>query len=343
MLRKLEAAGIPLPTVYVADTMEDVSVARSSGLPYVVWHGDDRTLLAVLLKPALEKLLPGINWKRFLGISDCERNRLIETAGGLCEAGGGFGPASVRSRIVDIAREGRVFDGGSEKEPDGPSTELDIARLALKEDAVINLDALQHLRLLPSFLGDIRDCVRANLTGGTEWRYGWNKKLGAAVGACDLAPEPNNLLIIDVSGSIPDGISATMLALAETLREQCCADLIVTGSKSYFYPRRSELPSPSEMRGMCGYGNEKTDFMKILESHVAGRRWSNVIAFGDFDAPNIVECDVAFFSEGTRVDRLLSFHTLTADRVAGYAKWCLMLGSEPEVIREDPSWRKIFW
>lgn len=343
MLEKLETDGIPLPRIYVAQTMEDVSVAKRNGLPYVIWRGDHRTLLAVVLLPSLKKLLPGVDWEKFLDIDSIERNHLINVHGG-----GSSSPSRTsqyvtdRSRTVDSADSEREFTGGSEEQEHTNTGEVDIKKLASKMDGELNIEALQHLNLLPAFIGDIRDCVRANLTGGTEWRYGWNKKLGAAVGTCDMLPEPNNLIIIDVSASIPDGISSTMLVLAETLREQCCADLIITSAQSRFYPRRSELPTPEQIRVDVGYGNERHQFMKILRDHVAGKHWRNVIAFGDYDYPGklLSENEEVLTAQ---VDRLISYHTRRKDEVAGYVLWCLELDPKPEIVTTDTDWCRMLW
>lgn len=343
MLEKLETDGIPLPRIYVAQTMEDISVAKRNGLPYVIWRGDHKTLLAVVLLPTLKKLLPGVKWDKFLGIDDAKRNTLIDVRGG-----GGYTASfmssrvSDRNRIVDSADSKREFDGGSEKELENTG-EVDLKKLAVKMDGELNIEALQHLDLLPTFIGDIRDCVRANLTGGTGWRYGWNKKLGAAVGTCDMMPEPNNLIIIDVSASIPDGISSTMLALAETLREQCCADLIITSSQSRFYPRRSELPTPEKIRVDVGYGNERKQFLKILRDHVAGKHWRNVIAFGDYDWPGYLRHDEEREILTAQVDRVVSYHTRSTKEVAGYAKWCTKLEPKPEIIYAGSDWCEMLW
>ena len=63
----------------------------------------------------------------------------------------------------------------------------------------------------------------------------YNKKLEGMYGALDLVSPSKNLLVVDISGSIPKGVSSTLLALSKSLSETFYADLLITGSKSTLY------------------------------------------------------------------------------------------------------------
>jgi hypothetical protein len=42
----------------------------------------------------------------------------------------------------------------------------------------VNIEALQSLRMLPKFVGDITDVIRHNLSESMAWTEGYTKKLG---------------------------------------------------------------------------------------------------------------------------------------------------------------------
>lgn len=70
----------------------------------------------------------------------------------------------------------------------------------------------------------------------------YNKKLDGMYGEIDLVSN-RNLIIIDISGSIPKAISSTILVLCKNLAENFYADILITGSKStlYYYENLHEL------------------------------------------------------------------------------------------------------
>jgi hypothetical protein len=227
---------------------------------------------------------------------------------------------------------------------------LDISDYVGDMTSYVDLEVLQKLRLMPAFIGDILDCVRINVGSGLHWREGYNKRLGLAVGRFNASGQLPNLVILDVSGSIPRGISATMIALIDTLRTQLSADLIITGSNSRFYPMGSELPSPQEIRNQFGYGNESYDFFSILTKNIRGKHYGHVFSFGDNDTPDYQHFKYAkqYSLEGTRVEHVHHYHTgIThrrcegVDERTGYAKWCHLLGGTEPTASFDTSWCRV--
>ena len=183
----------------------------------------------------------------------------------------------------------------------------------------VSIDALMKLGLLPKFIGDIVNCIRTNRSNAMRWTEGYTKKLGQVLGNFNSSKELRNLLIVDISYSIPDGIAATLLTLLETMRDMCHADLIITSRRSGFYSYEDELPSVQTLRDYYGRSNEGAEFMAILQKHVAGREYGNVISFGDFDNPGILRCwDVDMI--GTKVHAVWHYHTYK-EAETGYAKW----------------------
>ena len=333
--------GIKIPDVYVCEDQTEVKQARHYGLPYVIRPKgmSDELLVGYMMYPTLEKKFPHIRWEQVLGIGEF-MNTVIVYVPGDPEAEAHISPTG-DSDIADIAEDERVFHGGFD------IGELDYCPRMLDEyvgdqSARVNIEELQALNLLPTFLSDITDSIKRNLYG-YDWTEGYNKKRGIPLGNFNAIRERKNLMILDISGSIPRGISATMLTLIDTLRTQANADLIITGSTSLFYGTGEPLPTPQWIRDHCGYGNEAKQFYDILAKHVLGQEYGNVIAFGDEDCP---EYYGRYYGEGkmpdmsgTKVGKLWSYHT-RQNKTPGYARWVKQLGLD---VDEEVStkWCKI--
>lgn len=376
MLQRVTIDGIELPRLYIAENMRDAELAMSKGIPFVRWTQGQDMLVKVLLRPVLERMFPHINWNKVLG-----RKRRFRTKVQISEARNDVEqtdlgirldevkPKEVREEEVapdmtevedafdidididedDVTYETagassgeRLFDGG------GGSLvvehNLDIEDYVGDLSSCVNIEVLQRLRLMPAFIGDILDCIKINIGSGMSWREGYNKRLGIPVGRFDTARQLPNLIILDVSGSIPRGISATMISLIDTLRTQLSADLIITSTHSRFYAMGDELPDPQRIRDIFGYGNEAREFFGILTRNIRGRRYGHVFSFGDNDTPTYYSPDMPSL-EGTVVQHVHHYHTGTtwlgdSSGKTGYAKWCHMLASQP-LEEYDTSWCKV--
>jgi len=280
---KLRIGTIPIPPIYICEEQAEVLIAESRGVPYLVKPKgiSEKMLVKLALYQTLIKLFPDINWKKQLGISS---NKFYEV--NVHVPGNGVAHQSkhdeVDYAIVDYSDEERKFSGGVEED----YYERPLDKYVGDLSAYVNIEELQDLNLLPSFLSDITDSIRRNVYGSRMWSEGYNKKLDAALGNFNQDYEAPNLIILDISGSIPRGVSATMLTLIHTLKERAHADVIVTGSTSYYWKYSEELPTPQWLRDHIGYGNESFIFHKILKDHILGHHWGNVIVFGDNDSPS---------------------------------------------------------
>lgn len=354
-MRRLSYPGIKLPCVYVTNDDAEVLMLRESGMPFIrTSDPDDRVVLCVLYH-WLRGRFPHIDWRRQLGLGMRPRSYVVhvpghrateenaddtrrrveaaegdldmpeETDGHACadnielDDDGGF-----ESRH-DVADEEREFCG------DGYHEEAEDAVVKLEEFCAdelshVNVEQLQALGFLPAFMSDVADAIRTNLLTSMRWRDGWNKRLGCALGDFSVGTKAPNLIILDISGSIPSGISATMLELVDSLRSQAEADLIVTGGSSYYWPASAELPTPGWIRANVSCDNEAVMFYRILRERLAGRHFGNVISFGDNDCPvdfaywqgQVPDEDAAM---GITVDRVMHFHTWATNTRTGYAKW----------------------
>ena len=354
MLRRVSIEGVKLDRLYLADTHADFKRALDNGLPVVKWKGSMEDFIVVLLRPTLEKKFPGIDWDKVLGKKRRFRS-IVYYPQGYDEDGAGEtalydAEAMLDSqlaydkkvnlldhsygkddhRMVDIAQSSRACiadrsaDGYDSAKPDFMELHQFVGDLSSKVD----VDALMKLGLLPQFIGDIVDCIRTNLSTSMRWTEGYTKKLGYPLGKTNRNKQLPNLIIIDCSHSIPDGIAATMLAIADTLREKCNADLIITSARSGYYPAGCELPSPQALRDYYGRSNESAEFFAILDKYIAGREWGHVFSFGDYDHPGDIDGTrdwqtgktVSAKMTGTKVHAVHHFHTFAMDRT-GYASW----------------------
>jgi hypothetical protein len=166
----------------------------------------------------------------------------------------------------------------------------------------------------------------------------YNKKLEGMYGALDLVSPDRNVIIIDISGSIPKAVSSTCLALAKNLAETFYADILITGSKStlYLYENMSDLNIDTiyEENGM---DNDQVYFRKLLTSE--RRKYKTAIVFGDNHNPGWAwgnsynrGCGSISREDGQamcewEIGKVISFHTSNKStsrydsEIAGYAEW----------------------
>ena len=369
MLQRVMLDGIELPRLYIAENLEDVEIAKDKGIPFVRWSLGNDALVRMLLRPTLEKLFPYIKWNSVLGPKRRFKTKVTvyeqhdeDFEGSIddhvateatefdSEAEPEEHPLECKDEETefedddvlveesDVTTGTRVFEMTEQQTQQCIEKKLSIQDYIGDMSSYVDLDILQRLRIMPAFIGDIMDCIKVNATSGIYWNEGYNKKLGQAVGNFNRSGQLPNLIILDISGSIPRGISATMLTLIDTLRSQLSADLIITSSNSKFYPMGTELPDPQSLRDRFGYGNETYEFVDILAKKIAGKHYGHVISFGDDDTP-----DYSVFQKhadsyslmGTKVEHVHHFHTgkswhCSKEIKTGYAKWCHLLANEPE-------------
>lgn len=355
MLQRLAWHNLPLPRLYIAETTEDAKLAREKGIPYIKWDRGMEDLVKFILRPFIEQMFPHIRWNKVLGPRPRFRTNVIMVDGGdgIDEDGESMVPVIQRDEDgeliegADIAVAPRMFRNKNSK--------VDITSVPLSEyvgdlSASVNIEVLQSLQLMPAFIGDIMDCIKLNIGSGIHWMEGYNKKRGLYVGNYNAEPELPNLIIIDVSYSIPRGISSTMLMLVDTLRTQVSADVIITGRYSVYYPMGCQLPDPDKIRQIVPLGQESDEFRKILETRIKGRKFGHVFSFGDYDQPYYgsmdsrenygyraqTSCHDNVGLVGTEVMHVHHYHTKYKDKT-GYAKWCHFLANQPEVSY-DTTW-----
>lgn len=368
---QLKIGTLPLPKLYVCEDWAEAEQARSMGVPYLVkpYGWDDQKLVKAVLWRTLMRKFPYIRWHDVLGLDGCE---VQETMVSLPEEPDDWQPKTGKIREVEAIHrvnpgidtcgssdeameitttdEYRTVEGGLD-EDDTFDKVVDYKQASL-DDYIgdlgwyVNIEELQALHVLPTFLDDVAEAVKVNLMN-TMYIDGYNKKLECNLGAWSGSSQAPNLIILDVSGSIPSGVAGTMVSLIETLRSQANADLIITSRRSVYYPAQTELPNADKLAYLIGGCNECNQFYAILRDHILGRHWGNVIVFGDQDAPTRNDITRNFKKTGgkmlkanelqsTRIDRIMAFHTYRLD-VPGYGLWAVDACPKAEIVYND-SW-----
>lgn len=205
--------------------------------------------------------------------------------------------------------------------------------------AYVDMEKLKNLNVFPVWLNTIEEAVHTNIHNFSVYNPNmYNKKLEGMYGGLDLSSPSKNLIIIDISGSIPKGVSSTCLALAKNLAETFYADLMITGSKTTLYAYEEihtlNINTIYEENGM---NNDQLWFKKIVSQDE--RSYKTAIVFGDNDDPGYpwYNTDPKFDIPGEKttainkedgkklckwkIDKLISFHTKSTEHIAAYGNW----------------------
>ena len=313
MLKRFTYGTIPMPKLFIAENEVDAKTARDAGLPYLIWKDSEEELMRTVLMPTMRKLFPAVAVK-----SSVKTVTIFEPVVRKTE----YVPYDEDATGIAVQGAARYDENDTVvSDFDYKIKNIDKYMGSFQESVV--LDALQDLGMLPSFVGDIKDCIQKNLQSNL-WSEGWNKKKRSPIGKFEAAGELPNLILIDVSASIPKGISATMIALAETLCSRCNAELIIHSDNAIWYGVGDQLPKRSEVRNKFGMCNGSYEFGKVLLEHVSGREFGNVIAFGDFDSFSTYKAGLPKNWEDKWekpvIHHLWNFHTCVNDR-CGFVNW----------------------
>lgn len=208
--------------------------------------------------------------------------------------------------------------------------------------AYVDIEVLKDLNVFPTWLDKIEDAVHTNIHNFAVFNENmYNKKLEGMYGSLDLVSPNKNLIIIDISGSIPKAVSSTCLTLAKNLAETFYADLLITGTISTLYPYE-EIHSLDVklMYDENGMNNDQTYFKALLTGDE--RSYKTAIVFGDGHSPcyswqgsgTISKKDGQEMCKWT-IDKLISFHTHSTKEIAGYADWF-----KPKEVEKIGNWVK---
>lgn len=209
--------------------------------------------------------------------------------------------------------------------------------------AYVDIQKVKDLNVFPLWLDKIEDAVHTNIHNFAVYNSNmYNKKLEGMYGSIDLVSPNRNLIIIDISGSIPKAVSTTCLVLAKGLAETFYADLLITGTIStiYAYENLHELDVET-IYDVNGMNNDQLYFKKLVTSEK--RSYKTCIAFGDNHHPGMAwqsASDDISDEDGQKmclweINKLISFHTTSSYNIAGYARWF-----KPEYVEKITDWVK---
>lgn len=198
---------------------------------------------------------------------------------------------------------------------------------------IVDIEKLKSLNVFPIWLDNIEEAISTNINNFAVFDSNmYNKKLEGMYGSIQLRPPSKNLIIIDISGSIPKAVSTTCLTLSKNLAETFYADLLITGSKSTLYDYAElHLLDVNNVYSENGTDNDQAVFKKLLSGDK--RVYKTVIAFGDGHHPgntwrNEYNRRTSYISDEDgkklctwEVEDIISFHTSRHNELAGYARW----------------------
>lgn len=295
MIKQIKSRKVELPPIFLVETKEDFE-QLPKGLPYIIGTAKDLPFITLYLefqtiyKSCLKTNLP-IKWDetlRKLGYGSINR-RVYEL-----RSGGSFWESSTGYTVVNINE-------------------------FIEDQYLVNFDKLAELKILPKWLDDLKSSIETNIIDEVIFDpTAFNKQLGLNIGAGTVKHNLKNLLILDVSGSIPRAVVKTTVALAKLMSKKFYADIIITSGQSQLIDYDDVQTSDiEEIATISGSGNEGKMFAEIIKKH---KTYNTVIAFGDNDNPEYylneynIPCNF-------KVETVYSLHTKPKlEDIVGYAR-----------------------
>lgn len=296
MLQRITSKKIELPLIYLVENKEDYE-QLPLGIPYIVGNKSELDFIIIylefqtLLKSAKQTKIP-IRWMDMLA-------RI------------GYGGKNLRNYALQSG--GDYWEAGS----DGKET-LKIDTF-IEDQYLVDFDVLSRLKILPIWLDDIRSSIEANIIDEVIFDpTAFNKQLGMNVGAGTVTHHKKNLLILDVSGSIPNAVVMTITNLAKLMSKRFHADVIITGGQTYMVDYE-DVPKTDfvKLAEKCGRNNEGEMYKAIVEQI---KDYGTCICFGDNDNPGGYSSGKEIACKFT-IKTLYSLHTdSSTSNIAGYAR-----------------------
>jgi len=309
MIQKIKSRKIDLPPIYLIENEEDFK-ELPVGIPYIIGTVEDLPFITiylefqVLFRSCKATGLP-IDWEKALqrlGYSNSLRSFALQSGGSYWGKSEG-----VREITVDDF---------------------------IEDQYIVDFDALTSLKILPHWLEDIKSSVEANVIDEVRFNpTAFNKQLGLNMGAGEVSTQGKNLLILDVSGSIPVGVVKAITSLAKLMSKKFYADVMITSGKTELIPYE-KVPYTDfvAVARSFGSGNEGEMYKAIVEQY---KEYNTCICFGDDDHPE--GFGSGKLSPKFKIKTLYSLHTNTSsNNIAGYARFF----KTPEKVIKVKDWVK---
>ena len=295
MIQKITSRRIELPPIFLVEDEDDYK-ELPRGLPYIIAKRSELSFITIFLefqilyKSCLKTNLP-IKWLDCLRRLGYKSNKTYE----LC-SGGEYWDSSSGDRAISIDD-------------------------FVEEQYFVDFDKLAELKILPKWLDDIKASVETNIIDEVQFDpTAFNKQLGMNIGYGTVAHNMKNLLILDVSSSIPVSIVKSITILAKLMSKKFYADVMITSGKTQLIDY-DDVPDSDivEIARISGSGNEGEMYRKIVAEH---KEYNTVICFGDDDSPRGYMSSSEELKCNFKVEHLYSLHTQCAktNNLAGYCK-----------------------
>ena len=295
MIQQIKSNKVELPVIFLIENEEDFK-QLPKGLPYIVGSQSELPFIRIFLefqvlyKSCLKTRLP-IKWL----------NTLLRL---------GYKANNIKSY--------KLSSGGSYWENKGDNYDIKIDDF-IEDQYLVNFDKLAELKILPKWLDDLRASIETNIIDEVTFDpTAFNKQLGCNIGSSGVKHNMKNLLILDISRSMPKAVVLTITNLAKLMSKKFYADVILTGRESYLVDY-NDVPNHDIVGAVKSYGggNEGKMFIDIIKQH---KNYNTVISFGDNDSP-----DYYFGKEDKcnfTCETLLSLHTegTRTNNITGYSK-----------------------
>ena len=302
MIQKITSKRLELPTIFLIENEDDFN-KLPKGLPYIIGDSSELSFIRVYLEyqvllKSCQKTNFSINWLKCL-----ER----------------LGYKNLRNYVL---RSGGTFYNNGHGDKD--NKEIINIDDFVEDQYVVNFEKLSELKVLPVWLEDLRSSVQANIINEVVFDpSAFNKQLGINVGSSAIKTNKRNLLILDVSGSMPNGVVKTITNLAKLMSKKFHADVIVTGGESYFFDYdKVQTINIVDEAARAGRNNEGQMFFNIVKEY---RDYNTVISFGDDDNPGNYQNYGENKEEqcNFKCEILYSLHTKgnKTQNITGYSRW----------------------
>jgi len=295
MIQKITSQRVELPPIYLIETKEDYD-KLPKGLPWIYGSESDLPFIRVYLEfqtllKSCKKTGLKINWL------DCLR----------------------RIGFKNNLKEYSLQSGGEYWSADNTSAATLSIDDFVSDTYIVDFDRLAELKILPVWLDDLKLAVETNIINEVTFDpCAFNKQLGLNIGGATVKTQKKNLLILDISGSIPDGIRLTIIQLSKLMSKRFYADIIFTGGTTVFLDYENVLEKDiKKITDGISRNNEGEQYWEIVKQP---KTYGHVIAFGDDDCPNSFVGSTKNVSN-FEIENITSLHTKKgSSNVVGYAK-----------------------
>lgn len=293
MIQQITSKKVELPVIFLIEDEADFQ-QLPKGLPYIIGKQSELPFITlflefqVLYRSCMKTLIP-IKWL------DC-----------LTKIGYGN---SLRKYEL---KSGGVYGAGDNGQYLIKTEDF------ITDQYLVDFDKLSELKILPVWLEDLKASIETNIIDEVMFDpTGFNKQLGMNIGAAGLKHNLKNLLILDISSSMPKSVVLTITNLAKLMSKKFYADVILTGRRSYLIDYE-EVPNTDIVGAVSSYGggNEGDMYKEIVKQ---SKEYGTVISFGDNDCPGIEKGDK---NMNFKVHTLYSLHTEgnRNTNITGYAR-----------------------